>query len=467
MAGHIAAPPRLCRVVCAALVAGLTLSSCDQRTLTYLLCDPTTTNCDQAIASQDAKSAVLTSARAEDYQPIYRALLDKASTNPEILATPGFFNLIGAGTPQNPAVGLSMLRKAENQGADMAYFGLAFALNYGIGVPIDSPGAARYYAALGGPWCDAIKDPSTSFDRLIEAEEKVRGFCRVPVNQEAGFLEYESIQHALPIVSVVLGHLHENGIGTPRDPTKATAYFQQASAAGLQFGNSLTSSVPPDTTPSPSTNAPAIPSSSEPYSTGTAFAVSPDGIFLTNFHVVRGCSQLSVNSKPASVMQTDPTEDLAVVTSGQSISNYATFREPADVRAGESVVAIGFPLTGLLAPQANVTTGTVSATAGPGNNERYLQITAPVQPGNSGGPLLDASGLVVGVVSAKLDAIKMASVTGDIPENVNFAIKGSVIQHFLQSIAIQVRTTPTAARLETADIAAAAKQYTFLVECWQ
>jgi len=445
----------------------LILSGCNQKVLTYLLCDPTTTDCNQVIASQETKSAALTSARSEDYQPIYRALLQKASTDPEILATAGFFNLIGAGTPQNPAVALSMLRQAENQRADMAYFGLGFALSYGLGTSIDTPASARYYAALGGQWCDAIKGATISFDKLIEAEEKIRGFCRTQANQRAGFLEYESIQNALPIVSVILGHLHDSGIGTTIDRTRAAGYFQQATAAGLRFNNASTASGSPDATASVPNPPPPSPSSAGPLSTGTAFAISQDGIFLTNFHVVRGCSHVAVNSKSASVMQTDPTDDLAVIKSGQPTTSYATFRLPSDGRAGESVVAIGFPLTGLLAPQANVTTGTVSATAGIANDERYLQITAPIQPGNSGGPLVDAGGLVVGVVSAKLDAIKMASVTGDIPENVNFAIKGSVIQRFLQSIPLHVRSTAGATRLETADIAAAAREYTYLVECWE
>jgi S1-C subfamily serine protease len=89
-------------------------------------------------------------------------------------------------------------------------------------------------------------------------------------------------------------------------------------------------------------------------------------------------------------------------------------------------------LPGLLASEANVTTGTVSALAGIGNDTR-LQVTVAVQPGNSGGPLLGLRGRVVGVVVGKLDAVQIASVTGDIPQNVNFAIKAGVAQTFLQA----------------------------------
>jgi S1-C subfamily serine protease len=91
----------------------------------------------------------------------------------------------------------------------------------------------------------------------------------------------------------------------------------------------------------------------------------------------------------------------------------ATFRQ-TDAIIGEPIVVFGFPLTGVLSTSGNLTTGTVSATSGMRDNSRNLQITAPVQPGNSGGPLLDQSGNVIGVVVAKLDAAKAASITGDI-----------------------------------------------------
>ena len=111
-----------------------------------------------------------------------------------------------------------------------------------------------------------------------------------------------------------------------------------------------------------------------------------------------------------------------------------------------SVVAVGFPLPGLLASEANVTTGIVSALAGIGDDTRFLQMTVPVQPGNSGGPLLDLEGRVVGVVVGKLDAVKVASVTGDIPQNVNFAIKAGVLRSFLDASAVGLaRRDPLAA----------------------
>jgi uncharacterized protein len=137
----------------------------------------------------------------------------------------------------------------------------------------------------------------------------------------------------------------------------------------------------------------------------------------------------------------------------------------AQVASGLAV-AIGFPLTDILATQANVTTGDVSSLAGIRNDSRYLQIT-PIQPGNSGGPLFDASGNVIGVVSAKLDAVKVAGVTGQIPENVNFALNVSVVRAFLDSRGVAYQTATSANELSAPDIGDGGKRITELVECWQ
>jgi S1-C subfamily serine protease len=133
---------------------------------------------------------------------------------------------------------------------------------------------------------------------------------------------------------------------------------------------------------------------------------------------------------------------------------------------------LGSPCPRLLAAEANVTTGTVSALAGIGNDARFLQMTVPVQPGNSSGPLLDLEGRVVGVVVGKLDAIKIASVTGDIPQNVNFAIKAEVVRSFLEASGV----APAAAHGwwendpladGPAAVGAEAKAFTVLIECWK
>ena len=204
-------------------------------------------------------------------------------------------------------------------------------------------------------------------------------------------------------------------------------------------------------------------------STGSGFQVSARGHILTNAHVVRGCTEIRV--PPAGVvrmMAREDSTDLALLRTLEKVDRaIARFRQGRGIRPGASVLVTGYPLRGLLASDANVSTGTVSALAGPGDDRRLIQITAPVQPGNSGGPVLDAAGNVVGVVVSKLDAIRVARATGDIPQNVNFAISAGASRAFLDAEGVPYETAPSLKELEPVEIAAAARKFTVLVECWK
>lgn len=100
----------------------------------------------------------------------------------------------------------------------------------------------------------------------------------------------------------------------------------------------------------------------------------------------------------------------------------------------------------------SLTAGTVSALAGIGDDSRMLQFTAPIQPGNSGGPLLDQSANVIGIVTSKLSPLWTAQQLGDIPQNVNFAIKSSVARDFLDSKAIDYRASASTSVFDNATI---------------
>ena len=94
-------------------------------------------------------------------------------------------------------------------------------------------------------------------------------------------------------------------------------------------------------------------------------------------------------------------------------------------------------------------------------------MSAPVQPGNSGGPLLDDSGNVVGVVVSRLDALKVAEITGGLPQNINFAIKGVVVKSFLDVNSIDYQTAPSEVEKRGEEIAAEARKYTVPIECYE
>jgi len=198
------------------------------------------------------------------------------------------------------------------------------------------------------------------------------------------------------------------------------------------------------------------------------FVVS--GVVLTNNHVVSGCSKIVVyyghNGINGSVIAKDDANDLALVETTIRHTAVATLRSESSARAGEPIVVVGFPLRGLLSSSATVSQGVVSNVAGIGDDTRILQISAPVQPGSSGGPVLDQSGRVLGITVSKLNALTVAQKVGSLPENVNFAIKSEVLLIFLKSNGIAARLTAVTRRLGSADVADEALRYTVALECW-
>jgi S1-C subfamily serine protease len=222
------------------------------------------------------------------------------------------------------------------------------------------------------------------------------------------------------------------------------------------------------------TTAPSAPSDAKPTKTidqaGTGFVVSSNGHIVTNQHVVEGCvGDIQGNltgEAPVKLrlVSSDETNDLALLQASGSFKDVATIKDKA-VHSGDNVVAIGFPYHGLLTSDFTVTTGIVSSLSGIFNDTRFLQISAAVQPGNSGGPLFASSGEVVGVVAAKLNALKVAKATGSIPENINFAIKTGALRDFLDNSVVPYQTSDSKNDLKTTDITRNARAFTLLISC--
>jgi len=205
---------------------------------------------------------------------------------------------------------------------------------------------------------------------------------------------------------------------------------------------------------------------------GTGFVVSANGHIVTNNHVIDGCvGDIKGNltgeaSMVLRVVSSDANNDLALLQAPST----TTFKDFARIRdrsfhSGDSVVAIGFPYHGLLTSDFTVTTGIVSSLSGMRNDTRFLQISAPVQPGNSGGPLFDTTGQIVGVVTAKIPVLRIAAATGNIPENINFAIKTGALRDFLDNSVVPYQTAEPKGELKTTEIAGNARAYTMLISC--
>lgn len=203
---------------------------------------------------------------------------------------------------------------------------------------------------------------------------------------------------------------------------------------------------------------------------GTGFFVSRAGHLMTNAHVVDACRSIIAKNRSGRTMAvrliaTDKTNDLALLQGDEHPYAFARFRR--NVRMGEEIAAFGYPLAGLLSTNGNFTKGVVSATAGLRDDTRLLQISAAIQPGNSGGPLLDRAGNIVGVVVGKLNAIGVLAAANDLPQNVNFAIKSDVALSFLSDKNVGAELGDEQKELQQADLADRAKGFSVYLECEQ
>ena len=191
---------------------------------------------------------------------------------------------------------------------------------------------------------------------------------------------------------------------------------------------------------------------------GTGFYINENGYLLTNNHVVDSCSSVWIddgNSKiQASIIKVNANLDIAVLRINKKTSAYAIFGQ---VRTGEDVMTLGFPLGDILGDEIKATKGVVSALVGYQGDKDYLQFTAPIQPGNSGGPLLNEGGFVVGINTSNL--------VGEDLQNINFAIKGTSALNFLGQYGIESEHKDYVDAISSADIVEQSKEFTVRILC--
>jgi S1-C subfamily serine protease len=178
-------------------------------------------------------------------------------------------------------------------------------------------------------------------------------------------------------------------------------------------------------------------SSARPKSVGTGFFITEDGYLVTNFHVVEDAESYAIKTRkgtfPAQLIKSDKGNDIALLkVSG--IFNALPISTNRQLRLGQSVFTIGFPNPDMQGLEPKLTRGEISSLAGMKDDARHYQISVPVQPGNSGGPLVDMAGNAVGIVTMRLGDYRTLRLTGALPQNVNYAVKGSFLSSLLDSL---------------------------------
>ena len=200
---------------------------------------------------------------------------------------------------------------------------------------------------------------------------------------------------------------------------------------------------------------------------GSGFFVTPNHI-VTNNHVTEGCDKLEVKNKDykssAKLLDTDSTTDLSILVTGKPNNSFLYLRNRKPVVTGEQSIALGYPFSSTLGSELKVTSGNIAALTGFNNNIAELQLTSPVQPGNSGGPLLDDNGNVIGVIVSRLES--SSEITGSRPaQNVNFAVKSNMAKIFMDLNMVDYQVRKSNGAKEISQIVTEAKEATVQVIC--
>jgi S1-C subfamily serine protease len=391
----------------------------------------------------------------------------------------GHMLLKGGGTKPNPKEGVRWLQAAAEKGDTIAERELGLAYLLGTGVAKDPREAARWYRSA------AEKGDAPA--QFVLAALYVEGRGVEKDDQESARWMRRAADQGYPTAQMALAGYFQKGIGLTRNLLQAYVWISLAAKAkepkAAAMKKEIARELPAEQRKEGDRLAkawrPAVESNEAASGvpplhlkgSGTGFAVSAEGHVMTNNHVVRGCKELRVRGRDeipsaAKLVATSRADDLALLKIDKADA-VAPFRSGKEIRPGEPVVAFGFPLSGVLASSGNLTLGHVTALAGMGNDERFLQISTPIQPGNSGGPLLDMSGRIVGVTTASISTLGAGRASGGaIPQNVNFAIKGEVAAAFLKKHGVPVVTTGGSSRaIKPADVGDRARRFTLRIEC--
>jgi len=179
----------------------------------------------------------------------------------------------------------------------------------------------------------------------------------------------------------------------------------------------------------------------KPVPGGTGFLFSSKDYIITNYHIVKG--KHSIKAKftngdviEADIVSKDTKNDIAILklkTPSSTTSRELQFGDSSKARMGERVFTIGFPASFVLGERPKYTEGVISAVTGIKDDPTVFQITVPIQPGNSGGPLFNQRGEVIGITTASL-SLRATEVLGAVPQNINYALKSSFVKNLLTSI---------------------------------
>ncbi len=382
----------------------------------------------------------------------------------------------GRGGKRDFATGVELLELAADDGVVPAMATLGHQYFKGLGVVQNYDKAASYYyaaAKLGHV------DAQNMIGYMLENDRGVDG---IPESEGEPEADLPQIARAMLVRAAGRGHpqaLFNLGLlFTTEDKVRAHAYFNLAAAQGLEKAVKERAVAEAHLSARELRRAHQLAASwkfNQPtekmrhLASGSGFVISIGGAIVTNHHVVENCDAVAVriNNKQydARVLAAVEKTDLALLQpifreGTENSYRVARIAREDEIFLGEQVGVFGWPLRGTLSQDGVFTSGTLSAKSGPDGNADMVQISAPIQLGNSGGPVFGDSGRVIGVVRSQLDRPDA--------QNVNFAVKASVLRNFLLRYkqAFYVAESQTRKTLPTRELAELGRQVSVQILCY-
>ena len=325
----------------------------------------------------------------------------------------------GQGVPQDYIEAAKWFRKAAEQGNENAQFMLGSMFAEGKGVSQDYDEAVQWYRKAADQG-----NENAQFMLGVMCSSGIgvfqSGAAAADWYYKAGitFLKSGEKDRALMCVESIQDLKSQQHLNVPN-------YFLAEQLMQKIYGGASTAAEPPEKQPE--------------ISMGTAWPVA-EGFVVTACHVVQGHNAFSLLTKngkklKASVAMRDTANDIALleVEFPDNLPG-AIPVATKQARVGDKVFTIGYPHPDVMGAEPKLTDGIISSLTGIGNDPRTYQISVPVQAGNSGGPLLNMKGEVIGIVISKLNAAEMFKLTNDITENVNYAVKISYLNALLMTL---------------------------------
>ena len=355
----------------------------------------------------------------------------------------------GQGVAKDEAEAAKWYRKAAEQNHAEAQYNLGVCYGKGQGVAADAAAAVKWYLkAAQQNIAQAQVNLGVSYANgqgVAADETEAAKWYRKAAERSDATAQYN------------LGLCYAKGQGVAKDEVQAYKWMLLAAGQGdegarklmtpledrmtreqIAEGQKLARNFKPREVPTSGGDSSAAGIlQTRPEASGTGFFITEDGYLITNEHVAGNGAQVRLVTEAgllsAKVVKVDAANDLALLKAEGKFAPLPVVSSRA-VKMGGTVATVGFPNIGLQGFAPKLAKGEIAALSGAEDDPRYFQISVPVQPGNSGGALVDERGNVVGVVAAKLSARAALSTSGALPENVNYAVKSSFLLSFLESV---------------------------------